>query len=81
MLVAMPVALGGFFIVRLSLEAILRGLSSEAAFEAPAGQFADNERTREMGEFWAMQATEGLIFLALSACLLGVTFLVVRRRS
>lgn len=81
MMVAMPVALGGFIALRLTLEALFRGLSSEASFEAPGGQLAAEEATRDIGRFWTMQAVEGLIFVGLAVVLFAVTYWSVRRAS
>jgi hypothetical protein len=80
-LAAVGVALGGFIAIRLTLESVFRGLSSEASFEAPGENLAATEMTRDMERFWTVQAIEGLIFVAAALVLLGVTWWVVRRTS
>ena len=81
-LAAIPVALAGFIALRIGMEILLRqGLSSEVSFEAPAGQLALGEATRDMSRFWTVQAIEAAIFFSLAAILLGVTVWAVKRRQ
>lgn len=81
LVVAMPVALGAYVVVRLALEATFRGLSSEVSFMAVEGQLSPMEHTRDMERFWTVQGYEGLIFGMSSLVLFAVTFWIVRQRS
>jgi hypothetical protein len=78
-LVALPVALVGFFVARMAVQKTLRdGFSSSVAIEVgskppPLG--------RDMEHFWTVQAEEAAIFLSLALVLFVVTFLLARRRT
>ena len=75
--VALPVALVGFTVARLTIEGLLRqGYSG--AVSGPAGEVVT---LRSVERFWTIQAVEAAIFLSMAAVLSGITVAVVKRRS
>lgn len=62
-IVALTSAFVVFVVVRVAFESLLRqGFSSDITFEAPAGELAAAEATRDMAKFWRTQAIEGGVY-------------------